>query len=157
MTITYILQLAWIVIFAFLVITTFIVTVFWGLCNDEPQVQKCIDLTQFSKFQWKEKKTHWQLLITNKTTIFDFLMFFFFRIHVSRQREDWRPKNLRYQSSEIVLSRLRWKGWSDVHSSDHSSSARCPQFGTLFDVSISKLRTHSRPREVSGTARTAVS
>lgn len=156
MTITYILQLAWIVIFAFLVITTFIVTVFWGLCNDEPQVQKCIDLTQFSKFQWKEKNP----LITSHYQQNNNLWFsnvFFFRIHVSRQREDWRPKNLRYQSSEIVLSRLRWKGWSDVHSSDHSSSARCPQFGTLFDVSVSKLRTHSRPREVSGTARTAVS
>ncbi|XP_012288018.1 proteolipid protein DM beta isoform X2 [Orussus abietinus] len=49
MTITYILQLAWLLIFAFLVITTLIFTIFWGLCSN-PRVQsldQCIDFTQF--------------------------------------------------------------------------------------------------------------
>lgn len=52
MTIIYILQLAWLLIFAFLVITTLIFTIFWGLCSN-PRVQSlddCIDFTQFSKF-----------------------------------------------------------------------------------------------------------
>ncbi|XP_014467424.1 PREDICTED: proteolipid protein DM beta isoform X2 [Dinoponera quadriceps] len=50
MTIIYILQLAWLLIFAFLVITTLIFTIFWGLCSN-PRVQSlddCIDFTQFS-------------------------------------------------------------------------------------------------------------
>ncbi|XP_011880259.1 PREDICTED: proteolipid protein DM beta isoform X1 [Vollenhovia emeryi] len=49
MTIIYILQIAWLLIFAFLVITTLIFTIFWGLCNN-PRVQSlddCIDFTQF--------------------------------------------------------------------------------------------------------------
>lgn len=52
MTIIYILQLAWLLIFAFLVITTLIFTIFWNLCSN-PRVQSlddCIDFTQFSKF-----------------------------------------------------------------------------------------------------------
>ncbi|XP_043253509.1 neuronal membrane glycoprotein M6-a isoform X2 [Colletes gigas] len=50
MTITYILQLGWLLIFAFLVIITWIFTIFWGLCSN-PRVQsldQCIDFTQFS-------------------------------------------------------------------------------------------------------------
>ncbi|XP_076676526.1 neuronal membrane glycoprotein M6 isoform X1 [Andrena cerasifolii] len=50
MTITYILQLGWLLIFAFLVIITWIFTIFWGLCST-PRVQsldQCIDFTQFS-------------------------------------------------------------------------------------------------------------
>ncbi|XP_058794843.1 neuronal membrane glycoprotein M6-a isoform X2 [Phymastichus coffea] len=50
MTITYILQIFWLFIFAFLVSITLIFTVFWGLCTN-PRVQsfdQCIDLTQFS-------------------------------------------------------------------------------------------------------------
>lgn len=52
MTIIYILQIAWLLIFAFLVITTLIFTIFWGLCSN-PRVQSlddCIDFTQFGKF-----------------------------------------------------------------------------------------------------------
>ncbi|XP_043289788.1 neuronal membrane glycoprotein M6-a isoform X2 [Venturia canescens] len=48
-TITYILQLAWLLIFAFLVIMTLIFTIFWGLCSN-PRVQSlndCINFTQF--------------------------------------------------------------------------------------------------------------
>ncbi|XP_011499592.1 PREDICTED: neuronal membrane glycoprotein M6-a isoform X2 [Ceratosolen solmsi marchali] len=50
MTITYILQLFWLVIFAFLVVTTLIFTVFWGLCSNSrvQSLDQCIDLTQFS-------------------------------------------------------------------------------------------------------------
>ncbi|XP_015520985.1 neuronal membrane glycoprotein M6-a isoform X1 [Neodiprion virginianus] len=49
MTITYILQLGWLLIFAFLVITTLIFSIFWGMCS-HPRVQsldQCIDFTQF--------------------------------------------------------------------------------------------------------------
>ncbi|XP_071573133.1 proteolipid protein DM beta-like, partial [Temnothorax nylanderi] len=49
MTIIYILQIVWLLIFAFLVITTLIFTIFWGLCSN-PRVQSlddCIDFTQF--------------------------------------------------------------------------------------------------------------
>lgn len=52
MTITYILQLGWLLIFAFLVIIAWIFTIFWGLCSN-PRVQsldQCIDFTQFSKY-----------------------------------------------------------------------------------------------------------
>lgn len=52
MVIIYILQIAWLLIFAFLVITTLIFTIFWGLCSN-PRVQSlddCIDFTQFGKF-----------------------------------------------------------------------------------------------------------
>lgn len=52
MTIIYILQIVWLLIFAFLVITTLIFTIFWGLCSN-PRVQsldECINFTQFSKF-----------------------------------------------------------------------------------------------------------
>ncbi|KAF5302268.1 hypothetical protein FQA39_LY10307 [Lamprigera yunnana] len=49
MTITYILQIAWILMFCFLAITTFIFTIFWNMCEN-PQVKElivCIDFTQF--------------------------------------------------------------------------------------------------------------
>jgi len=52
MTIIYILQVAWLLIFAFLIVTTLIFTIFWGLCSN-PRVQSlddCINFTQFSKF-----------------------------------------------------------------------------------------------------------
>ncbi|XP_051164929.1 neuronal membrane glycoprotein M6-b isoform X2 [Leptopilina boulardi] len=50
MTITYILQLGWILIFAFMVITTFVFTTFWGLCSNErvKNLEQCIDFSQFS-------------------------------------------------------------------------------------------------------------
>jgi len=50
MTITYILQMAWILMFCFLAITTFVFTIFWNLC-EKPGVKElfnCIDFTQFS-------------------------------------------------------------------------------------------------------------
>ncbi|XP_043501757.1 neuronal membrane glycoprotein M6-a isoform X1 [Polistes fuscatus] len=50
MTITYVSQLIWLVIFAILVIITLLFTIFWGLCSN-PRVQsldQCIDFTQFS-------------------------------------------------------------------------------------------------------------
>ncbi|KAK0080996.1 hypothetical protein PV325_012975 [Microctonus aethiopoides] len=50
MTITYILQIAWLLIFAFLVIITLIFTIFWNLCEN-PRVQSledCINFTQFN-------------------------------------------------------------------------------------------------------------
>ena len=52
MTITYILQLGWLLIFAFLIIIAWVFTIFWGLCSN-PRVQsldQCIDFTQFSKY-----------------------------------------------------------------------------------------------------------
>ncbi|XP_066589659.1 neuronal membrane glycoprotein M6-a isoform X2 [Prorops nasuta] len=50
MTITYILQLVWLLIFAFLVIVTLIFTIFWGLCSNGhvQALQQCVDLRQFS-------------------------------------------------------------------------------------------------------------
>ncbi|XP_015834396.1 neuronal membrane glycoprotein M6-a isoform X1 [Tribolium castaneum] len=49
MAITYILQLLWIVIFCFLVIATFLFTIFWKMCTNErvATFQDCIDFTQF--------------------------------------------------------------------------------------------------------------
>jgi len=52
MGITYILQVAWLLIFCSLVVVTFIFTVFWKMCEN-PKVaslQDSIDLTQFCKF-----------------------------------------------------------------------------------------------------------
>lgn len=52
MFITYILQIAWILIFCFLVIVTFVFTIFWKMCEN-PRVASLhdsIDLTQFCKF-----------------------------------------------------------------------------------------------------------
>lgn len=49
MCITYVLQLAWLVMFIFLVIVTFCYTIFWQLCS-APRVQnehQCIDFTRF--------------------------------------------------------------------------------------------------------------
>ncbi|XP_017782949.1 PREDICTED: neuronal membrane glycoprotein M6-b isoform X2 [Nicrophorus vespilloides] len=52
MVITYILQIAWVLMFIFLVIVTFIFTTFWWMCAN-PRVaskQDCIDFTQFNFF-----------------------------------------------------------------------------------------------------------
>ncbi|XP_022906290.1 proteolipid protein DM beta isoform X2 [Onthophagus taurus] len=52
MVITYILQIAWILMFCFLIIITFTFTTFWYMC-DNPRVQDrrdCIDFTQFYFF-----------------------------------------------------------------------------------------------------------
>ncbi|VEN54370.1 unnamed protein product [Callosobruchus maculatus] len=49
MCITYVLQIAWILMFCFLVLVTFVFTVFWKMCEN-PRVstyQDSIDLTQF--------------------------------------------------------------------------------------------------------------
>ncbi|XP_025831553.1 neuronal membrane glycoprotein M6-a-like isoform X2 [Agrilus planipennis] len=49
MIITYILKIAWLLMFCFLIIVTFIFTVFWNMCAN-PNVETlrdCIDLTQF--------------------------------------------------------------------------------------------------------------
>ncbi|XP_075212195.1 neuronal membrane glycoprotein M6 isoform X2 [Lycorma delicatula] len=49
MCITYILQIAWLMMFVFLVIVTLCYTIFWQLCS-APRVQndqRCIDFTQF--------------------------------------------------------------------------------------------------------------
>jgi len=51
MSITYILQMAWLLMLCFLVIVTFVFTIFWSLCAN-PDVQnnkKCIDFRQFGK------------------------------------------------------------------------------------------------------------
>lgn len=52
MGIIYILQFFWIFVFGLLIVSTFILTVFWKMCVST-QVQdyhQCIDLTQFSKY-----------------------------------------------------------------------------------------------------------
>lgn len=51
MAITYILEMAWILMFCFLVIVTFVFTIFWKMCEN-PRVgnlQDSIDFTQFCK------------------------------------------------------------------------------------------------------------
>ncbi|CAO1435118.1 unnamed protein product [Diamesa serratosioi] len=50
MTITYILQIVWIIILCLLSITTFVFTLFWKMCSKtEVQTHRtCIDLTQFN-------------------------------------------------------------------------------------------------------------
>ncbi|BET01612.1 Myelin proteolipid protein (PLP or lipophilin) [Nesidiocoris tenuis] len=48
MSITYVLQLGWIVMFIFLIIVTVFYTIFWALCSsDRVQNKQCIDFTQF--------------------------------------------------------------------------------------------------------------
>lgn len=49
MTITYLLNIMWIFILCFLVVITFVFTVFWELCSntDIEAARTCIDLTQF--------------------------------------------------------------------------------------------------------------
>lgn len=50
MTITYLLNIMWILILSFLVIVTFVFTIFWNLCSN-PDVESnrtCIDLVQFA-------------------------------------------------------------------------------------------------------------
>ncbi|XP_063987961.1 neuronal membrane glycoprotein M6-a isoform X1 [Diachasmimorpha longicaudata] len=49
MTITYVLTLGWLLIFAFLVITTSIFTIFWGLCGN-PRIQDAADCINFTQF-----------------------------------------------------------------------------------------------------------
>lgn len=55
MAITYILEVAWILMFCFLVIVTFVFTIFWKMCEN-PRVgslQDSIDFTQFCTFKNK--------------------------------------------------------------------------------------------------------
>lgn len=52
MGITYTLNVAWILMFCFLVIVTFVFTMFWYMCEN-PRVQSfqdCIDFQQFSEY-----------------------------------------------------------------------------------------------------------
>ncbi|KAH8373443.1 hypothetical protein KR009_006994, partial [Drosophila setifemur] len=47
MGITYVLNFVWSLILCFLVVVTFIYTMFWNMCSSVEQSQSCIDLTQF--------------------------------------------------------------------------------------------------------------
>jgi len=49
MGITYLLNFVWTLILCFLVIVTFIYTMFWNMCSSGEQSLSCIDLTQFRK------------------------------------------------------------------------------------------------------------
>lgn len=52
MGITYVLSLLWLILLCFLVIVTFVFTIFWMMCSN-PDVQEsktCIDFNQFCKF-----------------------------------------------------------------------------------------------------------
>ncbi|XP_031340822.1 proteolipid protein DM beta isoform X1 [Photinus pyralis] len=49
MVVTYILQIAWILMFAFLVIITFVFTIFWNMC-DNPRVKELRDCIEFQQF-----------------------------------------------------------------------------------------------------------
>jgi hypothetical protein len=51
MSITYILQIAWLLMLCFLVIVTLIFTIFWSLCSntDVQNNNKCIDFRQFGE------------------------------------------------------------------------------------------------------------
>lgn len=50
MGITYLLNFVWTLILCFLVIVTFIYTMFWNMCSSVEQSLSCIDLTQFRKY-----------------------------------------------------------------------------------------------------------
>lgn len=54
MGITYVLNIVWILILCFLVIVTFVYTMFWNLCSEVSieTNRNCIDLTQFRKFSF---------------------------------------------------------------------------------------------------------
>lgn len=47
MGITYVLQIAWILMFCFLSIVTFVFTMFWNMCSRPNLEQTCIDFQQF--------------------------------------------------------------------------------------------------------------
>jgi hypothetical protein len=51
MSITYVLQVAWLLMLCFLVIVTLIFTIFWSLCanKDVQNNKKCIDFRQFGE------------------------------------------------------------------------------------------------------------
>lgn len=49
MGITYLLNFVWSLILCFLVVVTFIYTMFWNMCTSVEHSQSCIDLTQFRK------------------------------------------------------------------------------------------------------------
>lgn len=49
MGITYLLNFVWTLILCFLVIVTFIYTMFWNMCSSVEHSLSCIDLTQFRK------------------------------------------------------------------------------------------------------------
>lgn len=51
MSITYVLQVAWLLMLCFLVIVTLIFTIFWSLCanTDVQNNKKCIDFRQFGE------------------------------------------------------------------------------------------------------------
>lgn len=49
MGITYLLNFVWSLILCFLVVVTFIYTMFWNMCSSVEHSQSCIDLTQFRK------------------------------------------------------------------------------------------------------------
>lgn len=77
MTITYILQLGWLLIFAFLVITTLIFSIFWGMCS-HPRVQsldQCIDFTQFGESVVDIENSKVFKIIIKRFKIIDFIFF----------------------------------------------------------------------------------
>lgn len=73
MGITYLLELAWITMFIFLVIVTFVFNVFWAMC-DNPRVtqrnENCIDFTQFAFFFPKDHKIEHMKVCENDIKLF---------------------------------------------------------------------------------------
>lgn len=47
MSITYILNIGWMLMFCFLTIVTFVFTMFWNMCSRQGLEQTCIDFQQF--------------------------------------------------------------------------------------------------------------
>lgn len=96
MGITYLLNFVWTLILCFLVIVTFIYTMFWNMCSSVEQSLSCIDLTQFRKC----------LLQKNLITELKFCLFLSIRFHVSSQHQARGYEGLRKIRNQGIL-----QGW----------------------------------------------
>ena len=92
MAITYFLQIAWILMFCFLTIITFIFTIFWSMCAN-PRVENlmdCIDFTQFCK-----RHVNWSSIFKCNGV--------FFRLFVPTRNFARENEDLQWSRSEDVL------------------------------------------------------
>lgn len=110
MGIIYVLQFFWIFVFGLLIISTFILTVFWKMCVST-QVQdyhQCIDLTQFSKYT---TSITWILHLINSKLNFwcEKNKNFCFRFPISTIYPYWIFKDMWNSRNKVFLQRFCWK------------------------------------------------
>lgn len=149
MAITYILNIVWSIMFCFLCIVTFVYTIFWRMCSEniEDNPRPClIDLAQFRK----SKRDQWTLpsLWPPELLIKTFFVSFSNRFPFPQGRTKWGHENLWKIRNQSILQGWCWTGRNDVHFGNTLMFADHFEFGALFDVLVSQLRTHTWPREI---------